>query len=705
MRSPAALLNRLAFPALVVAPLVLGALAPSTAHADEGMWPFNMVPKDRIQKEHGVALTDAWLDHVRLASVRFDSGGSGSFVSKDGLVLTNHHVASDCIGKLAGQGKDYLSHGYLAGQDGPEAKCPDLELNQLLSIDDVTKDVVAARQAGMSDADANVAMKGAMSQLEKTCAEKSGLRCDVVTLYAGGMYQLYSYKKYTDVRLVFAPEADIAFFGGDPDNFTFPRYDYDLAIFRVYENDKPAQPKDYLRWNAAGPKDGDTVFVSGNPARTERMDTLAQLTRLRDVAYPYNLAQLEQEHGLLEAFGKENAEQKREARRPLFGIENSRKAYTGFLGGLRSPVLMKKKTEEETALRKAIAADPALSTKYGSVFGDIERAQKTLADIYKPYSALERGPTRSELFHIARDLVRLPGERATPNGKRLREYRDSNLESLRLQLFSSAPIYGGVQAAFWRAWFERMARDLGPNDPALKQVLAGRTPARAAEEIVAGSKLTDLYVRRALHDGGQQAIDASTDPAIVAIRTLDPEARAVRKRYDDEVEAPMRQYGERVAQAVFAVKGTGVYPDATFTLRLSFGVVKGYTENGKGVPWATDFAGLYTRATGKEPFKLPQRWLDKKSALRPATPFNFVSTDDIIGGNSGSPVVDTNGDLVGLIFDGNLSSLPNSFVYGETTQRAVSVDTAAILEALARVYGADSLVGELVPAANPGQAR
>jgi S1-C subfamily serine protease len=685
------------YAALSALALFCAVSGPATARADEGMWPFNMVPKDRIQKEHGVALTDAWLDHVRLASVRFDSGGSGSFVSENGLVLTNHHVASDCISKLARQGKDYFADGYLAGRDGPEARCPDLELNQLISIEDVTARVAAARQPNMSDADANVAIKAAMSQIEKACADSTGLRCDVVTLYAGGMYNLYSYKKYTDVRLVFAPEGAIAFFGGDADNFTFPRFDYDLAIFRVYEKDAPAKPKDYLRWNPAGPKDGDTVFVSGHPGKTERMDTLAQLTRLRDVTYPYGLDQANRERALLTEFARANAEQAREAARPRFGIDNSRKAATGFMSGFKDPELMKKKAASEAQLRAAIAADPALSAKYGTVFDEIERAQKTLGEVYARYASIERGPTRSPLFHIARDLVRMPRELALPNGKRLREYRDSNLESARLSLFSSAPIYGGVEAQLWQAWFERLVKNLGPQDPAVVRLLAGRTPARAAQEIVALSKLTDVYERRALEAGGQAAVDASKDAAIVAIVTLEEEARAVRKRYEDEVEAPMRQYGERVAQAVFAVKGTAVYPDATFTLRLSTGVVKGYVEGGKAVPWSTDFAGMYQHATGTEPRKLPQRWLDKKSALAPSTPYNFVSTDDIIGGNSGSPVVDAKGDLVGLIFDGNLTSLPNVLVYRDTTQRAVSVDTAGILEGLRSVYGAQDLLRELVP--------
>jgi hypothetical protein len=672
---------------------------PSVAHADEGMWPFNMVPKDQIQKDHGVTLTDAWLDHVRLSSVRFNSGGSGSFVSAGGLVLTNHHVASDCITKLASAQKDYLETGYIAGTDGPEAKCPDLELNQLIEIRDVTDAVKAANERGMTDAVANTAMKAAMSKIEKMCTDEhadanASIRCDVVTLYAGGKYQLYTYKKFKDVRLVFAPEQKIAFFGGDPDNFTYPRYDLDLAIFRVYANDKPVEAKDYLKWSETGPKDGDTVFVSGHPGKTDRMDTVAQLARLRDVVFPYYLDQAKTDRLALNAFANGNIEATREIRHTIFRLENGIKAITGESAGLHDAALMKKKKDDEAALKKAVLADPKLSTAYGTVWDDVEKAQAIYGLVYKRYAALERG-TRSDLFGIARSLTRLPHELALPNGERLREYRESGLDSLKFELFSSAPIYGGVEETLIKTWLDRVVRDLGAKDPLVKEILAGRTTAATAADLVAGSKLTDPYVRHALFDGGQAAVDASTDPLIRVMKLIDLDARAIRKQYEDEVEAPMRQAGQKIAQASFAVRGTGVYPDATFTLRLSTGVAKGYKEGGKVIPWSTDFAGMYKHATGAEPLKLPARWVANKSALTMTAPLDFVSTNDIIGGNSGSPVVSANGDLVGLIFDGNITSLPNAFVYSETTARAVSVDSSGMLEALSHVFGATSLVGEL----------
>jgi len=675
------------------------------------MWPFDMVPKEQIEKDHGIALTDAWLDHVRLSSVRLSVGGSGSFVSGAGLVLTNHHVASDCISKLASQQKDYLETGYLAGPDGPEARCPDLELNQLVSIEDVTETVRAARVAGMNDAAANTAMKGAMARLEKACTERgapatpfpTGIarRCDVVTLYAGGKYHLYTYNKYTDVRLVFAPEQSIAFFGGDPDNFTYPRYDLDLAIFRVYTENKPLVTEAYLQWNADGPKDGDTVFVSGNPGSTDRMDTTAQLARLRDLIYPYYLDQATRERAGLRDLAKENAEGARESRAPLFRIDNGIKAVTGYEAGLEDPLLMKKQEGRESELQRAIDADPKMHAEYGSAFADVARAQKVVDTLYRPYAALERA-SRSDLFQIARSLVRLPRELATPNERRLKEYRDSNLDSLRMQLFSVAPIYGAVEVVLLQTWLDRMVRDLGAADATVQSVLAGRSTARTAREIVAGTRLSDLYARRALYDGGGMAVDASSDPLIQLVVLLDGPARAVRKRYEDEVEAPMRQAGQRIAQAVFAVRGTSVYPDATFTLRLSPGVVTGYAERGRSIAWATDFAGMYAHATGVSPRKLPKRWLDAQSTVNPKAPLDFVSTNDIIGGNSGSPVLNAKGELVGLIFDGNLSSLANRFVYGETKQRAVSVDTAAMLEALRNVYGATALASELLGTAAPG---
>jgi S1-C subfamily serine protease len=669
-------------------------LASPVARADEGMWPFDMVPRQRIEQAHHVALTDAWLDHVRLASVRFNVGGSGSFVSARGLVLTNHHVAGDCIAKLASPSRDYLATGYLAGTDGPEVSCPDLEVDELVSTNDVTQRVHDARKPGMSDAEGNRAMKGAMGAIEKECHEATKLRCDVVTLYAGAMYHLYRYRRYTDVRLVFAPEADIAFFGGDPDNFTFPRFDFDLAIFRVYDAGQPLAPREWLRASPHGPRDGDVVFTSGHPGRTNRTATVAELEVLRDVVYPRTIARVGTwREGLLRwaATGPEGRRQVREA---IFGVENSLKALGGFERGLRDAALMRKKSDTERRLRGAVDGDATLKSKFGSAWDDIVRVQKVYAEMVPRYEALEAG-LGGPLLRFARALVRLPAERSLPNEQRLPEYRETALEELSLHVLSPAPLYPGVEESYVTQWLRAMHEVLGPRDAAVAQVLAGRAPEQAAREIVANSRLYDFYARRGLWEGGQAAVDASSDPLIVAMRTVEAEARDARKHYDDEVEAPLRALGRRVAEATFAVEGTSVAPDATFTLRLSVGVVKGYPEHGKQVPYATDFGGMYKHATGTDPLKLPARWLQAREKLSANTPLNFVSTNDIIGGNSGSPVVNPAGDLVGLIFDGNITSMPNRFVYDETTARAISVDSAAMLEGLGVVYGAGALVKEL----------
>ena len=674
-------------------------LRPAVARADEGMWPFDLVPVERIAQEHHVELKPAWLDHVRLASVRFNVGGSGSFVSPHGLVLTDHHVAGDCIAKIAGAGRDFMETGFQAGRDGPEAPCPDLELDQLQSMEDVTAGVQAARLPGMSDADANKAMKAQMATLEKQCHDQTGLRCDVVTFYAGAVYRLYRYQRFTDVRLVFAPEQVVAFFGGDPDNFNYPRFDLDMALFRVYgPGGQALASPEFLPWSAQGPKDGDVVFTSGHPGKTDRDDTLAQLETLRDVVYERRLEYLVAVRASLVAYGRSGAEARRQARESLFGVENSLKAYRGFEGGLHDPALMRKKADEERRLRAAVDASADLKARLGSAWDEVARVQKAYAAMVPRLDALEGG-TRGTLLGTARDLVRLAAQRALPNDQRLPEYRETQLEEMRTHVLSPAAIYPGVEEAFVKEWLTLLEKALPADDPALKQVLDGRTPERAAGD--SGGAVAALRRPRAPRavDGGQAAVDASTDPVIVAVRVLEPEAMATRKLRDDGVEAPMRALGRKVAQAKFAVVGTSVAPDATFTLRLSVGVVKGYDDHGRKVPWSTDFTGMFGHATGVEPTRLPPRWSDPalKKRLPGATPLDFVSTNDIVGGNSGSPVVGAAGDLVGLVFDSNLPALPDRFIYQEATARAVSVDTAGMLEALRVVYGAEGLAAELVP--------
>jgi hypothetical protein len=664
------------------------------------MWTFNNVPRADIKKKYGFEVTDAWLKKVQLASVRFNSGGSGAFVSADGLVLTNHHIASDVLQKISNAENDYNKDGFYARTRDQEVKAPDLELNQLISIEDVTERVISSVKPGSSPAEANAARRAAIANIEKESNEKTGLRSDVITLYQGGQYNLYRYKKYTDVRLVFAPEFVIAFFGGDPDNFMFPRYDLDMALFRVYEDNKPLKVENYFKWSKDGSKDGDLVFVPGNPGSTARLDTVAHLEYLRDNGFPFVVKLLNREHAVLERYRSLGDEQSRRAQEDFFSIENSLKAYRGELEGLQDKALLVKKAQAEQALRRTIAADSKKQKGYGDAWDNIAKGRSSLKSYYRRYSIISSGAGfDSELFAKARDLVRLAAETNKPNAERLPEYTDARRESLELELFSPAPIYDDLEKVKLADSLAFMREELGADDPTAKIALAGKTPEARAAELVDGTKLKDVAYRKQLATGGAKAIVESTDPMIVLARSVDDEARALRKRYETEVQANERTNYAKISRALFEIEGTKLYPDATFTLRLSYGAVKGYPENGKQVPAFTNFAGLYKRAAehgNKFPFELPARWIEKKSALNMNTPFNFVSTNDIIGGNSGSPVINRNAELVGLIFDGNIQSLVGDFIYDETQNRAVSVDSRAMLEALRKLYGASEIVDELM---------
>ncbi|HSQ19755.1 MAG TPA: S46 family peptidase, partial [Blastocatellia bacterium] len=660
--------------------------------ADEGMWTFNNVPKAEIKKKYGFEVTDAWLKKVQLASVRFNSGGSGSFVSADGLVLTNHHIAADVLAKISTAEMDYNKEGFYAHTREQEVKAPDLELNQLISIEDVTERVTSALKPGASPTEANDARRAAIANIEKESTEKTGLRSDVVTLYQGGQYNLYRYKKYTDVRLVFAPEFAIAFFGGDPDNFTFPRYDLDMALFRVYENDKPLKVDNYLKWSKEGARDGELVFVSGHPGSTARLNTVAHLEYLRDNGLPFVVKLLNREHDTLAKYRSLGEEQARRAQEDFFGIENSLKALRGELEGLQDKTLIAKKAKAEEALRRTVAADPKKQKEYGEAWDNIARGRAGLKSYYRQFSLIGNGAGfNSDLFGVAQTIVRQAAESAKPNAERLPEYTDARRASLELRLYSPAPIYEDLEKVKLADSLAMMRDELGADDPVVKIALGGKSPEARAAELIDGTKVKDVAYRKQLAAGGVKAIEESTDPMIVLARAIDGEARALRKRYETEVQANERANYAKVSRALFDIEGPRLYPDATFTLRLSYGAVKGYLENGKQVPAFTAYAGLYKRSTeygNKFPFELPQRWVEKKSALNLNTPLNFVSTNDIIGGNSGSPVINRNAELVGLIFDGNIQSLVGNFVFDETQNRAVSVDTRAMMEALRKVYGA-----------------
>jgi Peptidase S46 len=680
---------------LLIFGLIL-ALATPLALADEGMWLYNAFPKDRVEKQYGFLPTQEWLDQLRLSSVRFNNGGSGSFVSAGGLAFTNHHVGADCIGKLATSGHDYMKTGFYAKTQADEAKCPDLELNVLVGIDDVTAKVKAAAPATMSTAEAGQAQRAAMSAIEKECTTSTGLRCDVVTLYSGEAYNLYKYKKYTDVRLVFAPEFAAAFFGGDPDNFTFPRYDLDITFFRIYENDKPVHLDHYLQWSKAGVKDGDLIFVSGHPGGTDRLKTVAQLQFLKNTAYPAFLALCERRIAMLQKFSAESAENARIAQEEIFGLQNSQKAINGEEEGLKDPSVLSQidtaERERERAFMQKHPSDP-------NPWQEISNAAKVNREIYDPLIYVERmRGFSSDLTGYARTLVRVAEEKAKPNGDRLREYRDSALPSLEQELFSTAPIYKNLETATLGFALAQMQETLGPDDAAVKASLGGKSPEETAKALIGGTKMEDVAARKQLYEGGKSAVDASTDPLIVLMRSVDPEARAVRKRFDDEVDAVVRRDGATIARARFAQSGFTHPPDATFTLRLSYGTVKGYVEEGKKIPYFTTFSGAFKHAEehgSKPPYDLAGSWLTMKSKLNLETPLNYVSTADIIGGNSGSPTVNKAGEVVGIIFDGNIQSLVLNFYYDDRQSRAVSVDSRGIIEALRKIYGADSLANEL----------
>lgn len=666
------------------------------AAADEGIWLFNAFPRQAVEKAYGFQMSDEFLNHLQQSAVRFNNGGTGSFVSASGLLFTNHHVGADCIQKLSTAQSDYMKNGFLAATQAEERRCPDLEVNVLSRIEDVTSKVEAGITPQTAPAEANRLRKAAMGAIEKACSAASGQRCDVVTLYAGGRYHLYQYKKYTDVRLVMAPEFGIAFFGGDEENFTYPRYNLDITFFRAYENGQPARIEQYFRWSKTGVKEGDLAFVPGNPGSTGRLMTVAELEFSRDVSYPLIHRRLQALISALETYMAQGAAEERVAKENLFGQQNSFKAYTGFLSGLRDQALMDRKRAEEKKLKAAINADPAQAEKFGKFWDELSTTYAKYRAFYAPFWLLERGAGRgSSLFEIARDVVRYSVETRKPNAERLREYSESGLASLEQAMYSEAPIHPSMEIAVLADYFSFAAKELGAEHPAVKAMLGGKSPKEAARACVESSKLADVAERKRLA-ADPAAVRASADGMIRLALALDPFARELRKRYEDEVESVVTRAASQIAQARFAAFGGSEYPDATFTLRLSYGAVRGYRDNaGKPVPYTTTFAGLYPKGRDREPFVIPPSWLKAKSKLNLQTPFNFVTTADTHGGNSGSATVNTKGEVVGILFDGNIESLPNRFVYTSRQSRSVHVSALGVIEALRNVYGASALLGEL----------
>jgi peptidase S46-like protein len=667
--------------------------------ADEGMWTFDNPPAKRLQEVYGFTPTPQWLDRVRLAAVRFNDGGSGSFVSADGLMITNHHVGLGCVQNLSTREHDYVAEGYLAPSRDKEPACPGYEVNLLMKTEDVTARVTGSVKAGMTDKQAADARKAEIARIENDCNQKTGLRCDVIDLYHGGEYSLYHYKKYTDVRLVFAPEQQAAAFGGDPDNFTFPRYDLDVCFFRAYENGQPVKPASYLRWSTKGAGDGDLVFVAGNPGSTSRLETMAQLEAQRDAILPETLSQVKRRLKVLRDYSAKSEENARRAWTSIFGLENALKAFTGELEALKDAKAMAAKAAEEKELREKVRANPELAKTAGDAFETIAAAEKKAQPRRGEFRYV--GFAGSRLLGIAGQIVRYVVETKKPNEVRYPEYVDSSLASLENRLYSRAPIYDDLEVATLTDQLAGAQETLGPSHPFVQAALGGRSPGQVAQEAVSGTRLKDPDVRKALVKGGEAAVASSTDPMIVLARKIDPLAREVRKFEEDEVEAALTRAGERIAQARFKIYGKTVSPDATFTLRLSYGTVKGYPAEGTLVPARTTFYGLYGRAAAFNntmPWKLSPRFEQRRGEVNLTTPLNFVSTADIIGGNSGSPTINRDGEFVGIIFDGNIESLALDYFYTEEKARAISVDARGILEALRKVYGASSVADELTGA-------
>jgi hypothetical protein len=684
------------FRSIFLFPVVLLFAFAMLVRAEEGMWTFDNPPLKELAEKYNFHPTQEWLDHLRLSSVRLNDGGSGSFVSADGLLLTNHHVARFQLQKNSTAAHDYVRDGFYAATPDQEMKSPDLEINVLVAMHDVTARVEGAAKGITDNAQALKAREAEMAALEKESKDKTGLRSDVVTLYNGGEYWLYQYKAYTDVRLVFAPEDQAAFFGGDPDNFTYPRYDFDMALYRVYDNGKPLHTENYLKWSTKGAAPGELVFVSGNPGSTSRQDTVAQLGMERDVREPAIIEYLQRRIAVAQQFARQGPEQARLVESDIFYLQNSLKAYVGRAEALSDKAILAKKQDEEDDLRAKVAANPEWQKEYGGAWDEAAHA----VDLAKPETKKRIfRRTDSQLFGFALDIVQYVAEVRKPDRDRLPQFHEAGLDSLRFQMLSPAPIYPSTEKLYMKSALNLAIEKLGANDAYVQAILQGGDVDKTVDALVDGTKLADPAFRKSLMDGGEDAVAASNDPMIVAARGADPVWRASYAYYRDSVISVFDAAGEKLGKARFAVYGKSAYPDATFTLRLSYGTVDGYPYNGTIAPPFTTFYGLYNRSasfSNKPPFDLTPKEAAARDKLDLATPFDFVTTNDIIGGNSGSPVVNREGELVGLIFDGNIESLAGDFVYNGTKNRAVAVHSAGMIEGMRKIYGAGALADELV---------
>lgn len=664
------------------------ALIAAPAFADEGMWTFDAFPTAKMQADYGWAPDGQWLNRVQAAAVRLTGGCSASFVSPGGLILTNHHCVVECAQDNSTDQRDLLKQGFVPARREEELKCPGQQAEVVTTIADVTQRVKAA--IGSSTGEALVKARDAeVARIEKEgCKDAKINRCEVVTLFGGGQYKLYTYRKYSDVRLAWAPEFQAAFFGGDPDNFNFPRYALDAAFLRAYENGKPVKVKSFLKWNPRAPKAGEATFVVGNPGSTQRLITGEQLAFQREVSLPLTNTVLSELRGRLITAMAQSAQAKREGADQLFGIENSLKVYIGRQQALNDPTFVKMLADVEADLKAKTLGKPGI----GDPWGDTAKALKAYRDVYVPWRFIVPSGT---LMEHALTLVQAAEERGKPNEERLPGYTESALELTEKTLLDQAPVYPWLEQLMM-TWSLSKAREyLGADDADTKLLLGKESPEGLAEKLVGGSTLADPAVRKALWDGGQKAVEASTDPLIVFARRIDARERELKKLVDERYTGPLAEAGAKLADARFMAYGDKVYPDATFTLRISYGKVQGWKERGQDVNPVTTLGGAFERATGAEPFDLAKGFEANAAKIDKSVPYNFVTTNDIIGGNSGSPVIDKAGTVIGAAFDGNIHSLGGNYGYQGEINRTVVVSAAAVQHALEVIYPAPALAREL----------
>lgn len=674
--------------------LILSAFA-QNVFADEGMWTFDKFPTQAVKQKYGVDINKDWLKKTQLSSVRLANGCSGSFISEKGLVLTNHHCVDSCVQQISTAKNDFIKNGFVAREEKSEMTCPGLEINRLVEITDVTSKIKDATKNLKGEA-LNKARKTSIADLEKSCvANSESTRCDVVSLYRGGLYHIYKYQRYPEVKLVFAPEHSAASFGGDPDNFNFPRYSLDFAFLRVYDKGQPLKNEHYFSWAKEPIKEKDVTFITGHPGRTSRLLTVAQFEYLRDSALIKRIINMSELRGILTEYQKRGKEQKRTAHASLQGLENGLKVFKGQLSALTDKAFFDSLVKKETDFRLKVDRNPKLRKEYTSAWDEMAKLVKAESDMSNDINYIIFNNFGSRLFSIAQTLVRAPEELKKPEGERFEEFRESKLPQLKQQLFSSAPIYKELEITTMEFMLTKTRENLSPDHPFVKKILGNKSPGQVAKEILQKSKLDNPKFREQLFNGGAEAIAKSNDPVIQFVKLVDGEMKAKRKSYEDNIDSAMKSVGEKIAAAQFDVYGTNTYPDATFSLRISYGQVLGYEEDGKHIYPFTEMKNTFVRNTGSDPFALPPTWLKARNEISPKARYNFITTNDIIGGNSGSPILNKNAEIIGVVFDGNIHSLGGSFGFDPAKNRAVSVQNEAMLESLKTIYKAERLLKEI----------